>query len=138
MARDHGYSTALHILASLAFRAPELVSSQVLARGLKTNPSLVRRVISRLSKAGLVRSIKGKNGGNMLAKAPSEIDLGEVYRAVRDGPLFETFDKPPYSACPVSCGIGSVLSEVYDELESGLERKMAKIKLSRVIDRLRR
>jgi Rrf2 family protein len=138
MRRDHSFTTAIHLLAALAYQAPALVSSATLARGMKTNPSLVRRVVGKLVRAGLVTTVQGKSGGITLAKPASRIDLEQVYQAMRDGPLFESFEKEPFSPCPVSCGIGGVLEAVYQQLEADLEKGMKKIKLSRIVSALKR
>ena len=134
MSKDRSLSTAIHILTILAYRDPELMSSETMALGLKTNPGLVRRVLSKLSDKGLVVSIKGKGGGNRLAKPASKISLEEIYLAIKDGPLFGSFDKEPFQACKVSCNIGDVLTSVYEEVEGGLLDKMKKVKLSRIMN----
>ena len=133
MSKDRSFSTAIHILTILAYRDPELTSSDTMAIGLKTNPGLVRRVLAKLSDKGLVVSTKGKGGGNRLAKPASKISLADVYLAVKDGPLFGSFDKEPFAACKVSCNIGEVLTNVYGELETSLVEKMKKVKLTRVL-----
>ena len=81
----------------------------------------------------MVVSIKGKGGGNRLAKPASKISLDEVYLAVKEGPLFGSFDKEPFEACKVSCHIGDVLTNVYKELEENLVEKMKKVKLTRIV-----
>lgn len=133
MGKDRSYSTAIHILTVLGFHYPELVSSEALAKGLKTNPGLIRRVLLKLSDQGLVISIKGKGGGNRLAKSADKISLEEVYLAMKEGPLFGSFDKEPFKACKVSCNMGQVLREVYGGLEEDLKKSMRKIKLSKIM-----
>lgn len=46
----------------------------------------LEQIISRLSKAGLVQSARGAQGGYKLAKAPSECNVGEILR-VMEGDL---------------------------------------------------
>lgn len=133
MAKDRSYSTAIHILTTLAYHAPEMLSSDALAKGLKTNPALVRRVLCKLSEQGLVESVKGKHGGNRLARSAREINLREVYLAVHEGPLFGTFEKEPYEPCPVSCQIGKVLERYYKQLDQDLQKGMSKVRLSQIL-----
>ena len=136
MSKDRSLTTAIHILAALGYRYPELVSSDDLAVGIKTNPGLIRRVILKLSEHGLVESVKGKGGGNRLAKTPDKIDLDDVYLAVKDNPLFGSFDKEPFKACPISCNIGGLLTDIYGGFENELLKNMKKVKLSEIINRL--
>ncbi|HET6370146.1 MAG TPA: Rrf2 family transcriptional regulator [Nitrospiria bacterium] len=46
----------------------------------------LEQVMSSLKRAGLVESIRGAQGGYVLAKAPAEIRLGDLLQAI-DGPL---------------------------------------------------
>jgi Rrf2 family protein len=131
--KNRSLSTAVHILAALGVNDPTLVSSDDLAVGIKTNPGLIRRVLVKLSAHGLVESVKGKGGGNRLAKSPDKISMKDIYLAVIEGPLFGSFDKDPFKACFVSCNIGRVLTDVYDGLEDDLVKSMGKVKLSKII-----
>lgn len=136
MTKDRSFSTAIHILVSLAYQTPNQVSSEELAAGLKTNPALVRRVLSQLSKGGLVNSSRGKGGGSTLAKSAEKITLQDVYIAMEEGPLFGSFDKAPLKQCPVSCNIGGTLETLYAELEDGLLKNLKGISIRDVLGRL--
>ncbi|HAB94683.1 MAG TPA: Rrf2 family transcriptional regulator [Lachnospiraceae bacterium] len=46
----------------------------------------LEQIVSALSKAGLIRSQRGNNGGYRLTKAPSEYRVGDILR-VMEGPL---------------------------------------------------
>ena len=133
MSKDRSFSTAIHILAMLAYRHPDQLSSETMAIGLRTNPGLVRRTLLKLSAKGLIATSKGKGGGSQLAKPPSKISLEDIYLAVKEGPIFGSFDKEPFELCKVSCSMGSVLANIYDELEQDMMVKMRKIKLTKVI-----
>ena len=131
MSKDRSYSTAIHILSALAVQQPQ--SSASLALSLQTNPGLVRRVLSKLSQQGLVESSKGKHGGTRLAMPAQRITLDLVYLAVREGPIFGSFDKDPFKPCKVSCNMGNVLTDLYSDFEAGLIAKMKKVRLSEVV-----
>ena len=47
------------------------------------------QILIELKAQGIARSLRGKEGGYLLAKAPAEITLGDVLRAVH-GPVFDT------------------------------------------------
>ena len=136
MGKDRSYTTALHILAALAFYPGGLLSSEDLAKSLKTNPGLVRRILLKLSKKGLITSFKGKGGGSRLARTATDITLDEVYLAVKEGPLFRSFDKEPFKACKVSCNIGGILNGVYSDLEVRLIEEMKKVKLQKILSEI--
>lgn len=136
MAKDRSLSTAIQILTLLSKRKGTRVTSDFLATSLRTNPGLVRRVLSKLATAKLVETTVGKHGGSRLLKRESQISISDIYDVVQEGPLFGTFDKEPFKPCPVSCQIGDVLSDVYEDLENDLRKKMSKVKLSVVVDRI--
>jgi Rrf2 family protein len=55
-------------------------------------------ILSELRAKGIVKSVRGKDGGYLLARAPAEITLGDVLRALHG----EVFDTPALSdpKCP--------------------------------------
>jgi Rrf2 family protein len=61
-------------------------------------------ILSELRNAGFVHSKKGKGGGYMLARAPSEIGVGDLVRTL-DGPLapIQCASKRLYRRCE-DCG----------------------------------
>lgn len=52
-------------------------------------PNYLVQILLELKARGLVRSVRGKEGGYRLAKAPAEITFGDVLRAV-NGAVFDT------------------------------------------------
>lgn len=120
MTKDRSFSTAIHILCAIDFFEGKLAKSDKLAGSLKTNPGLVRRMLTKLAGGGLIETVKGKNGGSRLAMPASEISLKMVYQAIGAGPLLHSFTKNPLSSCPISCQMGDVLENVYSELEDGV------------------
>jgi Rrf2 family protein len=52
-------------------------------------PKYLPQILLELKARGIVRSVRGKEGGYLLARPPGEITLGDVLRAVH-GPVFET------------------------------------------------
>jgi Rrf2 family protein len=52
-------------------------------------PKYLPQILLELKARGIVRSVRGKEGGYLLARAPAEITLGDVLRAAH-GPVFDT------------------------------------------------
>ena len=63
-----------------------------------TSANFLVQILIDLKSAGIVASVRGKQGGYRLARTPKEITLGDVWRAV-DG---EVLDTPALTdaACP--------------------------------------
>jgi Rrf2 family protein len=72
---------------------------EVLAEEQRVPPKYLPQILLELKGRGLLRSLRGKEGGYLLARPPAEITLGEVLRAV-SGPVFDApalgnSDAPP-------------------------------------------
>ena len=136
MTKDRSLSSAIQIMVVLSKRKDVNVTSTVLANSLRTNPGLVRRLLSKLASSGLIETTKGKNGGARLKRPDTEITIGEIYQAVSEGLLFGGFEKEPFRTCNVSCQIGNVLDDYYDDLEKEIRQAMEKTKLSTLADQM--
>ncbi len=135
---DTRFPVSIHILTSLAYNQPNLVSSEQLAAGIKTNPSFIRKLVVSLSIAGLVESVRGKAGGIRLAKNPKDITLDLVYKAVTDNTLMAVPKKSPDKNCPISCGMGDVLCRISEEIEENTLKQLAKKNLSEILSQLKK
>ena len=72
---------ALRLLLDLAvYNTGEPISLKDVARRQQISEKYLEQIISLLNKAGFVRSIRGAQGGYMLAKAPSEYTVGMILR----------------------------------------------------------
>lgn len=111
-------------------------TSEYLASSIRTNPTVIRRLVSRLADAGLLHSYKGKSGGIELAKKPVEISLRDIYSAVLDKQLIQTPDKAPKKQCPVSCAMKKIMGEVIDGLENQSLDYLGHIKLADLLGKI--
>ncbi len=71
------------------------------------------KILQTLTKAGLVTSVRGRNGGIKLARPASEIKIGEVVFATEENfALAECFEAGE-TDCPLlgSCGMNKALHE---------------------------
>jgi Rrf2 family cysteine metabolism transcriptional repressor len=74
---------ARHYPSGTAVRVEQLAASQ----GVPAN--YLVQILLELKAQGIARSVRGKEGGYLLARAPAEITLGDVIRAVH-GVVFDT------------------------------------------------
>jgi Rrf2 family protein len=77
---------AVRAAVGLAAAHPATVSSQALAGAQALPHKFLEAIMADLRRAGLVRSLRGAEGGYRLAREPQRITVGDVLRAV-DGPL---------------------------------------------------
>lgn len=106
------FATAVHVLTALGCFPNQLLSSEMLAASVKTNPVVIRRLLAQLIKAKLVVSTRGKSGGVSLAKDPSKITLKDIYLAVSPPEAISPRDKTPFKKCPVSCAMYDIMADI--------------------------
>src|ERR1700745_2871742 len=99
------FTVAAHIMAALGFRHGEEIPSAVLAESVNADPTFVRKSLSKLSKAGLIATTRGKNGAGRLTRPPKRITLLDIYRASAAPPVFAIHSYTVEKKCPISCNI---------------------------------
>ncbi len=134
---DTRFSVSIHILSVLAFHRGEKLNSETLAQSIRTNPAFVRRLMARLTQAGLIESKRGKSGGVHLARCPDQISLREIYTAAQGRPLLDRAQKDPEQDCPVSCAMGKIIDDVFGGVEDSVLEHLSKIRLSQLVEKIK-
>jgi DNA-binding IscR family transcriptional regulator len=124
---------AVHVLAVLAYKEGDRVTSALLAGSVNTNPVIIRRLLLALQRAKLVETGKGAGSGSRLSRSPGRINLAEVYRAVENAEPFATPSRKPNAACPIGHCIRETLARVFASAETALERDLERTTLATVI-----
>ncbi|MFD1433083.1 Rrf2 family transcriptional regulator [Lacticaseibacillus yichunensis] len=135
MKYSHRLSDAVHLLAYVDIYQDGDLSSNAIASSIESNPSLVRRLMSRLVKAGLLTSAPGKVDPK-LARPASEITLLMIYRAAEDNQQLLHIDDKTNPQCIVGGNIQQTLDGVYDQIQKQAEQTMAGISLQGIIDEI--
>jgi Rrf2 family protein len=133
MAVNTQFSIAVHIMAGLAYRSDVEATSAYLAKSVNTSPSFVRRVLAKLSKAGLVETATGKTGACWLARDAKDVSLLDIYEAVDAPKVFAIHHYTEQKACPVSCHIKSALEKALGKAQSAMEVGLADISLAQIV-----
>lgn len=138
MAVNTQFAIAVHLMTALACSRERDVTSARLARSVNTSSSFVRRVLAKLSRAGLVETATGKKGSCWLARRTRDISLLEVYQAVGAPKVFAIHGYAAHRPCPVSCNIKSVLERVLHRTQTSMEASLDKISLGEIITDLKK
>jgi len=125
---------AVHVLAVLAYKEGDRVTSALLASSVNTNPVIIRRLLLALQRAKLVETCKGAGSGSRLSRSPGRINLAEIYRAVEDSEPFATPSRKPNAACPVGYCIRETLDKVFSSAQGALEQDLEKTTLAGVMN----
>src|SRR5262250_1607270 len=131
------FAVAAHIMAALAYHDGEEISSTTLAESVNADPTFVRKSLSKLSKAGLVVTKRGKSGASVLARPARRITLLDIYRASAAPPAFAIHSYPVEKTCPVSCHLKECMSKVLSQAQHSFERSLAKMTLANLVGQIR-
>ncbi|MDB6065308.1 MAG: Rrf2 family transcriptional regulator [Pedosphaera sp.] len=127
------FAIAVHLMAGLAAGCDKNITSGKLAMSVNTSPSFVRRILAKLSKAGLVKTATGRAGACWLAKDPKTISLLEIYEAVDAPKAFSIHGYTEQKSCVVSCHIKAALEKTLAKTQKALEASLAEISLARIV-----
>jgi Rrf2 family protein len=131
------FTVAAHIMAALAYKRGKEIPSGTLAESVNADPTFVRKSLSKLSKAGLVVTRRGKSGASILARPPRQITLLDIYRASLAPPAFAIHSYPVEKKCPVSCHLKECMSGLLSQAQNSFESSLAKITLAHLVDQIR-
>jgi Rrf2 family protein len=137
-ARSVQFTVAAHIMAALGFFRGKELPSATLAESVNADPTFVRKSLSKLSKAGLIVTTRGKNGASRLTRSPKQITLLDVYRASAAPPTFAIHGYPVEMRCPISRNIKGCMSSVLKKAQDSFENSLDGITLADVVGEIRR
>ncbi|HZR20979.1 MAG TPA: Rrf2 family transcriptional regulator [Verrucomicrobiae bacterium] len=111
---------ARHYALGAAVRVEDLAAEQ------SVPGNYLVQILIELKAQGIARSVRGKEGGYLLAKAPGEITLGDVLRAV-NGAVFDTpaLNDPE---CPPE------LRRAWQRLKESLERAADAVTFQKLLE----
>lgn len=132
MAYNSRFAVAIHTL-SLLDSTEGRITSELIAGSVNTNPVVIRRMISLLTKAGILRTQPGVAGAQ-LTRSSSEITLLDVYRAVQNDSRDDLFaiHENPNPNCDIGRNIQQELEQVFARAQRAMEGELEQITLRQV------
>jgi Rrf2 family protein len=119
---------AMRAVLALSRHYPGSAAQRIdrLASQYGISPNYLVQILIELKAKGITRSVRGKDGGYLLARAPSEISLGDVLRAVHG----EVFDAPALGDvnCPAE------LRRAWRKLKISLESTADSVTFQQLLD----
>lgn len=113
----------MHVLARYYGQGPVALRKIALDQGI--SEAYLEQLVSEMRKAGLVKSVRGAQGGYMLARPPEQVTVGDVVR-VLEGPIAPTecvANENGGEACALSvdCVSRRVWERVRDSMQEVLD-----------------
>jgi Rrf2 family protein len=130
-------SVALHVLAHLAEQPSVTMTSEELARCVRTNPVVIRRTLAGLREAELVTSTPGPGGGWALARDAARISIADVASALGERILFAV-DLALAPGCAIQRSVSHVLDDFVNDAEALLQKRLSAISLADLAAQVRR
>jgi len=134
MKKNSKISVALHALVHIAKSQHPLTSEQ-LALCFNTNPVVIRRILGKLRKSGIVSSEKGHGGGWTMAMPYQKVSFYDVYASLEEELL-----PTNHSSTEKQCLIMKTLNQTMDgfllEANNLLNQKLKTIKLEQIINKV--
>jgi Rrf2 family protein len=132
------FTVATHIMAALGFFRGKEIPSTTLAESVNADPTFVRKSLSKLSRAGLIVTTRGKNGASALTRSAEQITLLDIYRASAAPPTFAIHNYPVERRCPISRNVKGCMSSVLKKAQNSFENALDRITLADVVGEIRR
>ena len=132
------FTVAAHIMTALGFFHGQEIASAALAESVNADPTFVRKSLSKLSKAGLIVTTRGKDGASKLTRSPKQITLLDIYRASAAPPTFAVHSYPVEKRCPISRNIKGCMSSVLKKAQDSFENSLDGITLADVVGEIHR
>jgi len=104
---------AQHYADKAAHRVEEMASDQAIPS------NYLVQILIELKSAQIVRSVRGKEGGYLLARPPAEITLGDVLRCIH-GNVFDTPALADADCPPELRGAWNMLQKTLDEASDSI------------------
>ena len=106
------------------------ISSISLRQGI--SESYLEQLVAKLRKAGLVRSIRGAQGGYQLAKPSKEISVGDILRALEGN--IEAVDCKAFNEQGCDGADLCVAKYVWQRINESIARTVDEIKLNQLVE----
>jgi Rrf2 family protein len=120
---------ALRALTVLGRRGPRPMPAHEVAEAARVPEKFLEVILLDLRRAGFLSSRRGLQGGHVLARAPEQIGLGDVIRAI-DGPLapIRCASLTAYLPCgdcpdPEACAVRELMSDVRNAIAGVLDTR---------------
>lgn len=102
----------LRVLMYLGVKGEELATIKEIAERYNISKNHLMKVAYELNRLGYIETIRGKNGGMHLRRAPEQINLGQLVRDTEsDLALVECFVQEGQCSITPSCMLKQVLSD---------------------------
>jgi Rrf2 family nitric oxide-sensitive transcriptional repressor len=107
---------SMRVLIYLTVNNSDLVTIKEIAQSYDISKNHLMKVVQELNHKGYITAIRGKHGGLKLAKAPRDINIGEVIRSIEQGSqLVECFGENNVCVITPACQLKTILAQALEQ-----------------------
>lgn len=126
---------ALRLMLDLALHSEGIaVPLRDVAQRQEISDKYLEQIVTQLSRAGLVRSVRGAGGGYLLTREPEEYTVGEILR-VLEGDLAPVSCASGGDACQCSRSDRCVTVEVWQAIQTAVAGVVDHLTLADLVER---
>ncbi len=116
------------------FGGEDPVPLKAIAERQDISEAYLEQIIGALRRSGLVRSVRGAQGGYALGRSPDNITVGDVIR-VLEGPIAPMSCVAPEDGGLEACSrsVGCVTRPIWERLRDSMERVLDSISLADLV-----
>ena len=122
------FATAVHAMV-LLYHKKTTLSSDALSKNICTHPARIRKVMSRLAKAGLVSTKEGIDGGYFFdGGSGGDVTLRQICDALDVRLVSSSWRSGSMDMkCMISSGMAGVMDGIYDGLDEECRKRLEHI-----------
>lgn len=106
------------------------VTSETLARMMRTNPVVIRRILAGLREKGFVSSEKGHGGGWRLSRDLNTVTLHDIYAALGTPAIFAIGNRSESPGCLVEEAVNTAMNQAFRDAEALLLARFREVTLA--------
>jgi Rrf2 family transcriptional regulator, cysteine metabolism repressor len=119
---------ACRAMVELALRAPaeETITAQTIAERRSIPEKYLVHILLQLKRAGLVKSVRGAQGGYLLGRVADDVTLSDIVKAI-DGPILDPL--------PAEDDASADLKIAWQEVAGGIDQILSSVTVQDILDR---
>lgn len=124
---SEGSTIGLHAAVYLSKSGGSPVTTKGAAKAMKVSAAHLSKILQRLTKAGIIRAVRGPKGGYLLNRPLADIRLRDVFEAI-EGPLKLSRCLLSRPRCTMEgCMLGTMLDDINKTVSEHFEKRLSEL-----------
>lgn len=125
---------AVKILVDIALEKEKPLTISSIAKRENISNNYLRQLVMLMVQEGILKTLRGKNGGVFLAKEPKDITVYELYRLL-EGELFISDCLKPIVHCESSHNKPCFISDIWNQVNKAVIQVLNTMTLADILEK---